>query len=1279
MSQANKLLQLLNASAGQAPAPPPVPAPQADVIQPTSKAPAAAAAASSYSQYSQYGQPVAKAPDTNLKSQASPAMPSAAPSPAPAHALDLLLQSAVLGKKRPTAAANLFDLSATQQASPLVPFTPPQQQLNVAQSPQPQVAPPAAHSPKPEHPPAGLALSTSTFSYRNPFDVVSMLEPADNAEPPHPETEDQLLPIADKQDSDKQEDRPQPLTTPLSESAVSLLDALMKDTSPFLSVRPLSPDKFGPRRSSLSADSPTTAFHPQVQALSPDTALAKTEALSETGTSTLSTATAPTAAAASSVLPAFPAFLASPITNAVQSWAGAAAAAGEVDTSASGLTPGGGRAFAKATTEATGRSTLFTTIALSGRNPAFLSQKPLAESPISILSTDVSFTHESGTHRWGMHLFCASEELFAYAMRGGKVRVIHQTSAANALIKLQHIKTGYVSDMAFSRTDNTSVQGRYIAVTAESYLFVYSIESKADKMTAQMVLQIKLTASSGKVWANQAFWTSHHLVVAIQHQNAGHLAVITLQTLEAQDKSSATVITCDMAEQHKIVTLVKAHDQAITALGESKISGYYFTGSAVGEIKLWHGAAPSRQFKIGIDNVTHISTLTVSPSEVNMCVATNNSKQLHIVAVSRQENRAHVLSTIEFTSATFSPPISDVAYDSSANVLLIACYERMSLICVYMSSDSPPSFKALIEHPLSEPILSMAVNQQKKSRDSGDELVRLCSVHPHHVQELEVAIEQLDEQTASDDAIPCTVKPAETIPVVQLSSRTKIKKKEQEQREAGAGSPSAPVQPTSQSQAQPQLQSSKASVAPEATADEAKATGKPKVKKSQAAAAPATPALGLNVSSPPFAPSQPPAVLATAAATSATSGGANNNAAHALPPTQFNTLLNSLTKHIDRQLDNLYARLEKERLERQAMETARQETLLKVVSQTLTNNVSGVLRDVVQAEVTKNVTPAIASAVEKQVNKALRTSVQTLLEQSLPPMIEQNVADSLNRLAQRPVVAEGVAQAISARVVPSVEGAFRTSFQNTLIPAYQNATALMFQQIAKAFEHGLGQAFADERQQLQAVVAQLERTPQDAHHISHAHANGGQAGPSVMPPPLQDDHHHHHHRAPMSPSAALPPKSPASTLPTSQPHFAMGPRAEINTMIQNKQYEAVFTKVLGLSDLALVDHLIANVSPRQVFLSNQTSLVSQPVILSLLHQLSLDFSQNLDNKLSWLQEALVALDAKDPAIREHCLKFLPVISHRIETQYNKLLAEQPSDPHIKALKLLMHVLHSVLV
>lgn len=69
------------------------------------------------------------------------------------------------------------------------------------------------------------------------------------------------------------------------------------------------------------------------------------------------------------------------------------------------------------------------------------------------------------------------------------------------------------------------------------------------------------------------------------------------------------------------------------------------------------------------------------------------------------------------------------------------------------------------------------------------------------------------------------------------------------------------------------------------------------------------------------------------------------------------------------------------------------------------------------------------------------------------------------------------------------------------------------------------------------------------------------------------------------------------------------------TLIQEKRYDTAFNIALSTSNLQLVTYLCHHVSPEEVFDTNSQCPLSQPVLLSLIQQVAVDLSEDVELKV----------------------------------------------------------------
>ncbi|KAJ8303214.1 hypothetical protein KUTeg_019610 [Tegillarca granosa] len=139
---------------------------------------------------------------------------------------------------------------------------------------------------------------------------------------------------------------------------------------------------------------------------------------------------------------------------------------------------------------------------------------------------------------------------------------------------------------------------------------------------------------------------------------------------------------------------------------------------------------------------------------------------------------------------------------------------------------------------------------------------------------------------------------------------------------------------------------------------------------------------------------------------------------------------------------------------------------------------------------------------------------------------------------------------------------------------------------------------------------------------------------------------------------------------TPDPHQA---QTHILQLLRQGQLNAAFQQALSASNLDLVMFVCETVNPSQVF--NQTPCpLQQPVLLSLIQQLSADIGNNTDLKHKYLEEAVMNLDTSNTITREHIKGVLFGLTQKLKVH----ISEHPNDKSTRSLKMLLMASQSLL-
>ncbi|XP_071447085.1 enhancer of mRNA-decapping protein 4 [Hetaerina americana] len=159
---------------------------------------------------------------------------------------------------------------------------------------------------------------------------------------------------------------------------------------------------------------------------------------------------------------------------------------------------------------------------------------------------------------------------------------------------------------------------------------------------------------------------------------------------------------------------------------------------------------------------------------------------------------------------------------------------------------------------------------------------------------------------------------------------------------------------------------------------------------------------------------------------------------------------------------------------------------------------------------------------------------------------------------------------------------------------------------------------------------------------------------------------------PMTPDPSKHMVPPSSPLPVS-PNGAILMRTRISELLAQGRINEAFQMALSASDLGLVTYLCELTNPAQVFGGSSIMggggkcKLEQPVLLSLVQQLSANLFDHTELKMSYLAEAVFHLDMRQPDLREHLAMVLGVLQKGL----NSYIVSHPGSKLAKEMRMLL--------
>ncbi|XP_069073687.1 enhancer of mRNA-decapping protein 4 [Pleurodeles waltl] len=396
----------------------------------------------------------------------------------------------------------------------------------------------------------------------------------------------------------------------------------------------------------------------------------------------------------------------------------------------------------------------------------------------------------------------------------------------------------------------------------------------------------------------------------------------------------------------------------------------------------------------------------------------------------------------------------------------------------------------------------------------------------------------------------------------------------------------------------------------------------------------------------------------------------------------------SIMGHMERVMDSQQEQ-EQRRLERiltdgQQRNGQLQEHLLQQLSQQLSGTLSSRLDKTLREEMKKNVSQCVSKTLEPVTGQlsntitAKLTAVEGQLKESVCKMVKsKNITDTIGRAA---------ADALQG----PIQAAYREAFQSIVLPAFEKGCQSMFQQINASFKQGTQEYILQLEAQLKSKKAreQEARDPllsQLQHSISTFQSTTDQLTSSITTSVRSEVQHQLHvavgnmqesilsqvqriikgevsqamkeQQAVVTSSIMQAMRSAAGTpIPSSHIDFP-SQQAHILQLMQQGHVNQAFQKALTASDLNLVRYVCETVDPQQV-LGQQPCPLSQPVLLSLIQQLSADLGNRTDLKMSYLEEAMMQLDLTDSITRDH----MGIVLNQLQQNLLQFMQAEPHNP-----------------
>ncbi|KAM7396214.1 hypothetical protein PAMP_019271 [Pampus punctatissimus] len=385
-----------------------------------------------------------------------------------------------------------------------------------------------------------------------------------------------------------------------------------------------------------------------------------------------------------------------------------------------------------------------------------------------------------------------------------------------------------------------------------------------------------------------------------------------------------------------------------------------------------------------------------------------------------------------------------------------------------------------------------------------------------------------------------------------------------------------------------------------------------------------------------------------------------------------------LTNHQEQE----HRRLERVLTESQNQQQQLQEQLSQQLSHALCSALTNRMDKVLREEMKKTVPPTISKSLEP-VTGQLNNTIATKLT-----AVEVTLKDNVSKVVKSKNTTDAIGRAAAEAMQGPIQAAYKDAFQSIVLPVFERGCQSMFQQINDSFKQGTQEYIQQlethvknrkqrEQETRDPMIGQLQQmmdsfqssTDQLANSITTNVRAEVQHQIQMMVGNLQESILSHVQRivkgevslamkeqqAVVTSSIMQAMRSAAGTpVPTAHLDYQTQ-QANILQLLQQGQLNQAFQQALSATDLNLVLYVCETIDSQQVFGQHPCPL-SQPVLLSLIQQLSSNLSTRSELKISYLEDAVMNLDHNDRLTRDHMASMLTQVKP-------KLIAFLQQDPH----------------
>lgn len=380
--------------------------------------------------------------------------------------------------------------------------------------------------------------------------------------------------------------------------------------------------------------------------------------------------------------------------------------------------------------------------------------------------------------------------------------------------------------------------------------------------------------------------------------------------------------------------------------------------------------------------------------------------------------------------------------------------------------------------------------------------------------------------------------------------------------------------------------------------------------------------------------------------------------------------------------------------------------------------------NLMQQTLSKNLQPKLEKLIKEEIHKSVQNQFVTKLMEPLREQITRDLAeklksiegvlkDSVVKLFKSKSTLDTLSQSIVNSQQATIVNSYRETFQKVIVPNFEKSCQNMYQQVNNSFSKGTqdylvefdtlakqhSKKFDESKESILAQMNQFNdqmsnQTTQMANILANNLQQQFEANLRNTNAILQDtiissvkaiikEEIHlamrdqqqtlpDHLITQMRQSGTMTPVNLQASTSGSEYFIQQNNNSQyqISQLLKKGQLNNAFQQALCAADLNLLENLCELVSPTQAFdpsNDNPKAKLQQPVILSLIQQLSQDLNSNTELKVKYLEEAIVNLDMTVALTVEHS----PGVINTLINYLQQYIQTHPNDKYSKQMRMIL--------